>query len=95
MGYCPFPAPGCDTAGGVRTWVAGCAQGRRAYAHGQVAARAAVPALAHDTGAWRARPGLSRNGVATHFLVSRHGWPSWRRDLLLVSQHTFWCRDMV
>ena len=25
MGYCPFPAPGCDTAGGVATWVAVCA----------------------------------------------------------------------
>ena len=30
MGYCPFPALGRDTTGGVATWAAGRAQTRRA-----------------------------------------------------------------
>ena len=34
MGYYPFLAPGHDTAGGVATWVAGCAQGLRAWPGG-------------------------------------------------------------
>ena len=46
-------------------------------------------ARAHDTGAKRARPGPSWNGVATHFLVSLPGLAG------LVTRHTFWCNDMV
>ena len=30
---------------------------------------------------------LIRTGVATHYLVSQHGWPSWCCVPLLLSQH--------
>ena len=92
-GYCPFPALGRDTVGGVATGATWRAHGRHACTHGRAAARAAARATVltctHDTGAKRARPGPSRNGVATHFFVLRPGLAG------LVSRHTFWCCDTI
>ena len=100
MGYCPFLAPGHDTASGVKTWAARCVQGGsacapigRACTNGQAADRTVAcvtaPTCTHDTGARCMQPGLSRNGDATHFLVSRPSLVG------LVSRHTFWCHNMV
>ena len=53
-GYCPFPALGHDTAGGVAIGAAWHTHGRRACAHGRAAtcsvALATKRAHAHDTG---------------------------------------------
>ena len=106
-GYCPFPALGRDTAGGVATGAVWRGHGKSACAHdweaAGAAAHATAPTCTHDTGAeyvtW-----VRHFSVVTQFLMSRFGLAVWCCDMifdvttsisLLESRHNFWCRDQA
>ena len=103
MGYCPFPALGRDLGTvSQKAGPKACVRGRKPGAwpsvrerHGQGSAVSRHTFWCHDL-VWQnwcrdtlfgVMTWFDKIGVATHFLVSRHGWPSWCRDALLVSQH--------
>ena len=91
MGFYRFPTPGHDTAGGVTTWAAGCAPPRHER---QARATWAKQERCRDT-LFSVVTWFGKIGIATHFLVSRHGSGNLvsRHGLIfLVSRPIVWCR---
>ena len=110
MSYCPFPALGRDTAGGVATWAIGPVRlgvrrpGTRSSRCAMTLQLRSQQREQHGLGprtTWARRCGVTTQFGVTTWLV---GWvlrhTPWCRDMkaagraTLVSRHTSWCCDM-